>query len=123
MIQFEIETRNRLIWANFPNEPKPRASLLFELIWSLTYEGTPELYLERFAQVEADKNESVMRSFAVRTYISRARVLLEQAQFPDPAEESNPARTELSFEEARDLILRWRDVIAEWKKARSSSSL
>lgn len=107
----------------FPKEPAHRAWLLVEwLADGMIYAGDIDKFLNDFNLVEAGSPEIKRRVFAVRFYISKARVLLEQAYFPSPEEEANPATTELSFDEAKALILKWRDAQAAWEKNRSQSS-
>lgn len=123
MIRFELGQTNGLIWAKFPDEPVPRANLLFQWIQSMSAEGTPEMYLDPLDRIEAGESEIKVETFALTSHFSLKRVILEQACFSNPADECNPARTELSFAEARDLILRWRDAKAEWRKTHPYTSL
>ena len=112
-------TKTDSFYARFPKEPEPRAWLLVEwFVDGMRYREEIDRFLDGFARVEAGEQEVEAGAFMVWTYISKARVLLEQAYFPSPEAEANPATTELSFDEAKALILKWRDAKAAWEKSR-----
>jgi hypothetical protein len=123
MIEHELYiTEANSLCVRFPKEPPMRERLLADwLDDGMLLDRDLDRYLERFAQVEAGVPEVRMVAYAVISYISKERVLLVQDFFPSPEEEANPATTELSFEEAKALILMWRDAKAEWRKKRSES--
>lgn len=123
MIEFELFNRAGRISVRFPKEPPVRAMLLAHwLDDGMLLDRDLDRFLQVFDQVETGGEEVEVGAFAVWTYISKARVLLEQAYFPSPEEEANPATTELSFDEAKALILKWRDAQTAWEKNRSQSS-
>ena len=114
--EFFISSVNQLL-VRFPKEPPMRARLLAHwLIEGMSLDLDLNRTIEQFARVEAGEPEISVGIFTVTSYISKERVRLEQAFFPCPEEEANPASTELSFAEAKELILRWRDAMEESEK-------
>lgn len=111
-------TKTDSFYVRFPKEPDPRAWLLVDwLADGMIYDEEIDRFLDRFARVEAGELEVEAGALLVWTYISKERVLLRQDHFASPEEEENPATTELSFDEAKELILKWRDAKAAWEKS------
>lgn len=107
------------LYVRFPKEPPMRARLLADWIDDgMSFDLDLNRTLEEFARVEAGEPEISVGTFRVTSYVSKERVRLEQAFFPYPGEEENPASTELSFAEAKALILRWRDALEAFEKSR-----
>ena len=112
-------TKADSLYVRFRNEPPMRARLLSDwLDEGMAMKENIDQFLEDFARVEAGEPEVSMGLLLVTCYVSKERVRLEQAFFPCPEEEANPASTELSFAEAKELILRWRDALEAFEKSR-----
>ena len=120
MIQPEFYvTKADTLYVRFLKEPPMRARLLSDwLDEGMVMIENIDRFLEIFARVEAGEPEISVGAFMIISYISKERVRLEQAYFSSPEEEANPASTELSFAEAKALILRWREAMEAFEKSR-----
>lgn len=112
-------TKADSLYVRFPKEPPMRARLLEDWIHEgMSLDLDLNRALEEFARVEAGESEISVGTLLTTSYVSKERVRLEQAYFSSPEEEAHPASTELSFAEAKELILRWRDALEAFEKSR-----
>lgn len=105
------------IWATFPNEPALRAQLLSSWLAELSDEDNMEICLHQFNRV-ADGTivEAVVTSFPVRVHVTINTVCIAQTFFPNKNDEELSQSIELSFPDAMELILKWRETRKQWQQ-------
>jgi hypothetical protein len=106
----------------FYEEPEERRGLLSGLILDMA--GQEDYYLGEIAKAEA--GETILNCY--NHYVDAqmypdGRVILEELRYSpeDEAERGPPARTELTLQEARQLILDWLAAKKKWYAEREAS--
>lgn len=97
------------------DEPQPRRSLLIGLLWDAN--GQEDLYLGEIAKAEAGETILDLYNNEIDAQLyPDGRVILEELRYTpeDEAELGPPARTELTLQETRQLLLDWLEAKKRW---------
>jgi hypothetical protein len=101
--------------ACFDEEPEPRNWLLSGLLSDQSYEEDIEMFLGEIAKAEEGQPGIVVGNHAVWALMSRDKMVLEEMLYgDDKTNGTEPARTEITLAEARQLILDWREAERRW---------
>lgn len=110
---------------SLPDEPQPRRALLAGMLADAR--GQEDLYLGEIAKAEAGETilDLYNNDVDVQLYPD-GRVIIEELRYTaeDREERGPPPRTELTLQEAKQLILDWLEAKRRWfaeKKAASAS--
>ncbi len=115
MLKFHIKEFDGIPEPIFDDEPEPRSWLLNYLLADQgTYEEDSEMFLGEIAKAEAGKPTTV-GNHGVWAIMDRDKVVLEQMLYGEEQEDgTEPARTEITLQEARQLILDWLEAKKKW---------
>ena len=103
-------------YAEFPDEPIPRRWLLSSYLADL--DGQEDLYLSYIAKAESGETTLDLYNNLVNIELhADGRVVIEELRYNDdePTEKQEPAKTEITLAEAKQLILDWLDAKAKWQ--------
>jgi hypothetical protein len=99
----------------FEDEVEPRRGLLAALLVDQAYEEDIDMFLGEIAKAAAGEPGIVVGNHAVWAIMSRDKVILEQMLYGDERTDgTEPARTEITLTEAKQLILDWREAKRHW---------
>ncbi len=99
----------------FEAEAEPRSRLLAALLVDQSYEEDIDMFLGEIAKAAAGEPGIVVGNHAVWAIMSSDKVILEEMLYGDEQTYgTEPARTEITLEEAKQLILDWRKAKQRW---------
>ncbi len=121
MLRFQIVEFDKEPWPIFDEEPEPRKWLLSDLLMDQTrYEEDSQMFLEEIAKAEAGE-PSVVGNHGVWARLYPDKVILEQMLYGEEETDGTvPERTEITLQEARQLILDWLEAKKKWYAEREA---
>ena len=117
MIRFHIEeTALGSLDPVFDDEPMPRSELLGRLIIDQgSIDEDSKMFLGEIAKAEAGEPNVIVGNHAVWAIMDRDKVVLERMLYGEEETDGTvPERTEITLQEARQLILDWLEAKKKW---------
>ncbi len=115
-LRFHIEPTLDRPYAAFNDEPMPRRDLLAGLIIDQgSIDEDSQMFLGELAKAEAGEPGIIVGNHGVWAIMDREKVVLEEMLYGEEQEDgTEPARTEITLQEARQLILDWLEAKKKW---------
>ena len=113
MLNFHLTQTGSRVDAHFDDEPERRNWLLSAFLNDMY--DQEELYLGELARAEKGEPDVIVGNHGVWALMYPDRVILEEIFYgADRTDGKEPARTELTIAEARQLILDWLAAKKRW---------
>ena len=119
MLKFRLTQTLSRVDAHFDDEPPARARLLSRFLNDIY--GQEDLYLGEIAKAQAGETILDLYNNLVDVQLyPDGRVIIEDLRYTpeDEAERGPPARTELTLQDAKQLILDWVEAKRRWFEER-----